>query len=203
VLVAPDVIMPDGDASVLFRDPQFDALRNALYHTQRRTFFDTLNRLINFLVVLVGASVAAKVANLLKFDSIWLELGIIFLATSQLVFDFGRRGMEHEFLQRRYYELLSEMDADPEVNSESAKRKWSAKLVTIAADERLTMRALDAAYNQALDAMHDDPDIQKEYRQSVSLWQYSLRHFFSFQRTNFHAVAFGSKPQRHSPRPTK
>jgi hypothetical protein len=197
--LAPDVIMPNGDAGVLFRDPRFDALRNALYHTQRRSFFDTLNRLINFLVVLVGASVAAKLASLLKFDSIWLELGVIFLATSQLVFDFSRRGMEHEFLQRRYYELLSEMDADPEVNSESAKRKWSAKLVTIAADEPLTMRALDAvAYNQALDAMYDDPEIQKEYRQRVSMWQYALRQFFSFQRTNFQAAAASrSDPRSH------
>jgi len=179
---------------VLFRDPRFDALRNAMYHTQRRAFFDTLNRFINFLVILVGASVVGKVADFLKFDGVWLELGVVFLATGQLVFDFGKRAMAHESLQRRYYEVLAEMDAEAQADSEAAKKKWSAKLLTIAADEPMAMRALDAvAYNQALDAIYDDPEIQQQFRQSVSGWQYLLRHICAFQRTNFH-----TKPQMKS-----
>lgn len=175
---------------VLFRDPRFDALRNAMYHTQRRTFFDTLNRSISFLVILVGASVVGKVADFFKFGSIWLELGVVFLATIQLVFDFGKRAMEHEFLQRRYYEVLAEMDVAVEApaDPEATKKKWSAKLLTIAADEPMTMRALDAiAYNQALDAMHDDAETQQQFHQHVTAWQYLLRHVCAFQRTNFHA----------------
>ena len=146
-------------SDVLFRDPRFDALRNAVYHTQRGTFFDTLNRIFSFLVILVGAGVVGKVADFLKWNSIWFELIVVLLATLQLVFDFGTRAMEHKFLQRRYYDLLAEMElsAEPDVNSVAAKKKWSAKLLTIAGDEPMTMRALDAiAYNQALDAMHDD-----------------------------------------------
>jgi hypothetical protein len=174
-------------AEVLFRDPRFDALRNAMYHTQRRTFFDTLNRFMNFLVILVGASVAGKFAGFLGFDSIWLELAVVFLATGQLAFDFGKQAMEHESLQRRYYEVLAEMDAEAPADLEAAKKKWSAKLLTIAADEPMTMRALDAvAYNQALDAMYDDPDVQRQSRQHVTWWRYLLRHVCAFQRTNFH-----------------
>ena len=172
-------------ANVLFYEPRFDALRNALYHTQRRAFFDMLNRLMNFLVIIAGASVVGKVAESLRFDSIWLELGVVLLATAQLVFDFGKLAREHEFLQRRYYEVLAEMDAEAPADLEAAKKRWSAKLLTIAADEPMLMRALDAvAYNQALDAMHEG-EIQQQFRLHVSALQYLLRNFRAFHRTNF------------------
>lgn len=155
-----------------------------MYHTQRGAFLDGLNRLISFLVILLGASVVSKVAN-----GTWLELGVVFFATIQLVFDFGTRAMEHQFLQRRYYEILAQMDMDAESAADpEAAKKWSAKLLTIAADEPMPMRALDAiAYNQALDAMHDDAETQQQFRQQVTTWQYLLRNFCAFQHTNFYA----------------
>jgi hypothetical protein len=90
---------------------------------------------------LLGAGAAARSAKLFH------------LATAQLVFDFGGLAKVHEFLQRRLYEILGELEAaDP--NDERAVRKWSAKLLAITADEPMTMRALDAiAYNKALDAL--------------------------------------------------
>src|SRR2546430_5253871 len=106
----------------LFRDVGFDALRNAIYHTERRTFFDFVNRLVNFSVVVLGASVAAKAAALFSFQEIWLELAVVFIATAQLVFDFGWRAREHEFLQRRYYELMAEMEAGKS-QSDTDKRR--------------------------------------------------------------------------------
>ena len=112
---------------------------------------------------------AAKWAKLVSLEEIWVELGIVFFATAQLVFDFGGAARQHEFLQRRYYELLSEIEtSDPD--DRALERKWSAKLLTITADEPMTMRALDAiAYNKALDAIY--PAIEKQkYRQRVSLF---------------------------------
>jgi hypothetical protein len=38
--------------------PKFDALRNAIYHTARRELYDSLNRLLNFLVIILGTGVA-------------------------------------------------------------------------------------------------------------------------------------------------
>jgi hypothetical protein len=174
-------------AELLFRDPRFDALRNALYHTERRNFLDLLNRSINFLVIVLGAGVVGKAAGSAHLNSDWLELSVVFVATGQLVFDFGTRAREHEFLQRRYYELLAEIEADAG-NDPDLARKWSSKLLTISGEEPMTMRALDAvAYNKALDAVCDDPEIQERYRQHVGWWQYLMRNIFAFHGENFHS----------------
>lgn len=169
----------------IFRDPRFDALRNAIYHTERQNFLDLVNRFLNFLVVILGAGVVAKTATHANFGEYWLELGVVFFATAQLVFDFGGRARTHEFLQKRYYEMLSEMDAG-DFETDEAIRKWSAKLLTIAADKPLPMRALDAlAYNKAVDATIPDLADARKYRLYVSWWQRRLRHFIAFQGVQF------------------
>jgi hypothetical protein len=170
----------------LFRDPRFDALRNALYHTERRNFLDRINRGLSFFVIVFGAGVVGKATERFSISGLWLELGVVILATGQLVFDFGARARDHEFLQRRYYELLSEMETDPSPDQDATK-KWSAKLLTISGEEPMTLRALDAvAYNKALDAVFDDAETQKRYRQDVG-WRYYLRNYFAFHGHNFHS----------------
>jgi hypothetical protein len=169
----------------IFRDPRFDALRNALYHTERRNFLDLLNRFLNLLVILLGAGVAGKAARLIHIEENWLELGVVFFATLQLVFDLGGRARDHQFLQRRYYELLAEMENE-NLDDEAIRRKWSAKLITISGDEPMPMRALDAiAYNKALSATCDDPATLQGYRQHVSFLQRRLRHIFAYHAASF------------------
>jgi|ERR1044072_7297711 hypothetical protein len=173
-------------ADLIFRNPRFDALRNALYHTERKTFLDLINRTLNLVVILLGAGVAGKAAKLIHVEENWLELGVVFFATVQLVFDLGGRARDHQFLQRRYYDLLSEMENE-NLDDDDAMRKWSAKLITISADEPMPMRALDAiAYNKALGATFgDDPEILRRHRQQVSFLQRRLRHLFGFHSASF------------------
>jgi hypothetical protein len=168
----------------IFKDPRFDALRNAIYHTERRAFLDLLNRSLNFLVILLGASVAVKAASQGVVREYWLELGVVVVATAQLVFDFGGKARTHEFLQKRYYEMLSEMDTGD--LAPDALKKWSAKLLTIAADEPLPMRALDAlAYNKAIDALIQDPQEAITCRLHVPWYQRRLRHVWAFQSAQY------------------
>jgi hypothetical protein len=127
----------------LFSDPIFDALRNALYHTERRNFFDLLNRILSFVVIMLGTGVVAKIADTNACNVNYMELGVVFFATAQLVFDFGGRARTHEFLQRRYYETLSEIE-EKGIRSENDKLKFSARLAVICSEEPMTMRAVDA-----------------------------------------------------------
>lgn len=176
---------------LVFQNPRFDALRSALYHTERRKFFDFLNRLVNFVIVLLGAGAAAKWAKLVHLEDVWIELAIVVFATAQLVFDFGGSARVHEFLQRRLYELLAEIEGSDGYDP-AAMRKWSSKLLTITADEPMTMRALDAiAYNKALDAIVP-ADEKYKFRQVVAWWQARLRHFVAFQAVDF-------SPRRENP----
>jgi hypothetical protein len=166
----------------IFQDPRFDALRNAIYHTARGRYVDAVNRFFNFLVIALGATAVGKIAKLFYIGDYWIELGIVLIATIQLVFDFGGRASTHIFLQKRYYDLLAEM----EVARTEARKRWSAKLLTIAGDEPIPMRALDAlAYNAALDAWTSDPEVLKEHRLYVPWLYRRLRHIIAFQGTQF------------------
>ena len=179
----------EGDVALapepIFRNPRFDALRSALYHTERSNFLDRLNKVINSLVILLSAGVVGKAASHFTLDGLWIELSVLIVATIQLVFDFGGRAKEHQFLQKRYYEMLAEMEAAPDWGDEFLK-KWSAKLVSLSADEFLTMRALDAiAYNKALGGVTDDSEQLHRYRLRVTIWQSLLRNVLAFNWADF------------------
>jgi hypothetical protein len=168
----------------LFDRPKFHALRNALYHTERRRALDFRNRALSFLTIILGTGVVSKIGE--KFGAgEWLELGTVIAATLQLVFDFGGQARTHDFLQRRYYEFLAEIE-DQSSDFGEHERKLSAKLSLICAEEPITMRALDAiSYNQAVDATVYDSSQRKTQRLKVRWWQRLLRNWCTFQNVDF------------------
>jgi hypothetical protein len=154
--------------------PKFDALRNAIYHSARKNYFDSLNRLLNFCVIILGAGVAGKVSELFHLKELWLEFAVLIFATAQLTFDFGYKARTHEFLQRKYHELLAEMELDTPFDVQ----KWNSKIQTVAADEPMPMRALDAmAYNAAVDATYHDPTDRARNRLRVPLFHRLFKNF--------------------------
>ncbi|SDF02119.1 hypothetical protein SAMN05216337_104278 [Bradyrhizobium brasilense] len=157
-------------------EAKFDALRNAIYHSARKNFYDSFNRLLNFLVIVLGAGVAGKISELIEIRELWLEFAVLIVATAQLTFDFGYKARTHEFLQRKYHEML----ADLELDSSAELQKWKSKLQTIAADEPMPMRALDAlAYNAAVDATYFDVADRAKIRLWVPLSHRLLKNFIA------------------------
>ncbi|MGY3353540.1 hypothetical protein ACVWZK_000203 [Bradyrhizobium sp. GM0.4] len=180
--------LPDTEGYVF--GPKFDALRCAIYHVARRNFFDLSNRLLNFLVIVLGAGVAGKAAKLIHFEEGWLEFGVLIFATAQLTFDFGYRARTHEFLQKKYNDMLAEIELDPK----PSEKRYNAKLFTIAGDEPMPLRALDAlAYNAALDATTSDPEMRSRNRVWIPPHQRVLRHFIAF-----HAYEYKLESERVS-----
>jgi hypothetical protein len=156
---------------------KFDALRNAIYHTARRDYYDCCNRLLNFAVIVLGAGVATKAAGMIHVTGIVLELSVLVTATAQLTFDFGFKARTHEFLQKRYFEMLEQMELDDDID----QKKWTAKLYSIASEEPMPMRALDAlAYNAALDATTSDIKIREANRVHIPLRHRILCNFVAF-----------------------
>ncbi|RTE92821.1 hypothetical protein [Bradyrhizobium sp. LVM 105] len=163
-------------------EAKFDALRNAIYHTARKNFYDGLNRLLNFLVIVLGAAVAGKASKLFEIDETWLEFAVLIVATAQLTFDFGYKARTHEFLQRKYHELLADLELDSALDGQ----KWKSKLQTIAADEPMPMRALDAlAYNAAVDATYFEPVDRANNRLWVPLSHRLLKNFIARNGYNY------------------
>ena len=162
-------------------NPKFDALRNAIYHTSRRRFFELLSRSLSFLVVVSGT---AAVANLQAIEPRFAAAGAAIIGALQLVFDFNGRARTYEILQRKYYDLIAEIDGVLNPNDEQIL-KWQAALNRIYADEPPPMRALDAiAYNAAWRNMGHDGTPKR-----VTLVQLLLSQVYPFPNTNFSASA--------------
>jgi len=159
---------------------KFDALRNAIYYASRRRFFELLSRFLSFCVVFSGT---AAVANVTQWDPRLPAAGAAVIGALQLVFDFNGRARIHENLQRRYFELIAQIDSENEINADKLA-KWKSTLSLIYAEEPPPMRALDAiAYNKACDSLG-----KSDGRLYVNPLQSLLSQFYSFPNTHFRSA---------------
>lgn len=162
-------------------DLRFDILRNAIYHTARNQFLGRCTRIVNFVIIALGTSAAAQLGDATHIiDDKWLAGLAALVATFQLVSDFGVAAATHAYLQRRCYELLSELELVV-VADEPKLAALRAKLTTLYGEEPPPMRALDAvAYNAACDSIG-----RGDERVEINWWQSLWRHVYPFNGTQF------------------
>ncbi|AZG75550.1 hypothetical protein [Methylocystis rosea] len=167
------------DLHQLEEDLRFDLLRNAIYHTARGQFLDLCTRSLNFVVIALGTSAAAEIGKG-HIEPKWLAAAATFAATIQLVGDLGVSARVHFYLQRRCYELLSELEG-PAPKDQTKIAEVRAKLTVLYGEEPPPMRALDAvAYNAACDSVG-----KGERRVKISWFQSAMRQFYPFNGTKF------------------
>lgn len=165
---------------------RMNVLRNALYHTSMWQFFDKLSRSANFIVVMLGASVVGSVATRFAIEPMWIGLIIAALGTGQLVFDFAGSARNHQTLQREYYHLLADFEANLDATEHDLAIFYS-RMIRIAGDETPTKRAVDArAYNDALDALGT---YDNDQRLIVPVWHRVTGFWFSFDGHNYQKIA--------------
>lgn len=161
---------------------EFNALRNALYHTARRQRLELWSRMTNFAVIVGGASAVVDVAR----DSdagVWIGLAIAIIGASQLVFDFSGRARTHELLQKQYYSIMSSLK-EQDSPDRIFRAKMEGEMLRIAGEEPPTYRALDAiAYNEACDALHGLEG--QKHRLKVRWWQSITAHLIHHNNVSF------------------
>tara|TARA_R110002124_G_scaffold284368_1_gene461527 strand:+ start:42377 stop:42895 length:519 start_codon:yes stop_codon:yes gene_type:complete len=159
---------------------EFNALRNALYHTARRQRLEGYGRVLNLAVILGGAGTIVDFSKDLGFNP-WLGLLVAVVGALQLVFDFSGRASKHEVLQRRFYDLLGRISESTEID-DTGRGQLNGELMRIYGDEPPTMRALDAvAHNEARDALFGD----EHPRLKIHWWANFTRHFLAHNGTEF------------------
>ncbi|WP_151343387.1 hypothetical protein [Rhizobium leguminosarum] len=166
----------------------FNVLRNALYHTARRMTLDRWNRWCSFLVIVLGAAAMADALKIYGVDIQrgWVGAAVAVVGAAQLVFDFGGRARDHQTLQREYYHLLSNIEAEAQP-SEERVAGWYSQMIRIAGDEPPMMRALDAkAYNDAIDA---SGYYDRSQRLIIPVTHKLLGQFLSFEGVPYDTVA--------------
>jgi hypothetical protein len=158
-----------------------DALRNALYHTARRRHFESMGRFLNFLVIIAGAATLAEfpALNSAAYLKSLPPMVSLLAGTIALVYDFSGQARDHQFLQSRYYEILSEVEAAIQIEEVDIHR-WIGQMTKIYADEPPMLRALDAvAYNEASDSLGGS------WRVRVSWLQNLTRHYWAWEQASF------------------
>jgi hypothetical protein len=156
---------------------EFNALRNALYHTARRRTFESWARWLNFFVVLLGAATISDLLTPYGIRTVHLGAATAVIGALQLTFDFGGRARVHQVLQRDFYKALADFQAIEEPAAADIAAAKAALSVTMA-DEPPVMRAIDTkAYNDALAAMGHYP---KDQRMHIPVWHLPLKNFWSF-----------------------
>lgn len=132
---------------------RFNALRNALYHTSRRRYFERLHRTFTFATILLGTAAASDLLAGIGVSQIEFGFVVATVGALQLVLDFAGSARDHQGLQRSYYALLAEIEQRSEPTPGDCAG-WQAQLFRIAGDEPPVFRAIDAkAYNDAIDAI--------------------------------------------------
>lgn len=155
-------------------DVRFAALRNAHYHMSRQAWFDGLNRVFSFAIILSGTALAWQVSQQKEFVGIAVAVATTVIGALQLVFDLGGQARTHEFLKKRYYEVVQEIEK-LESPATSDKSRLKSQLLSLSAEEPPVYRALDAtAHNQIVDSIYGVEG--KEYRCPINIWQKISRH---------------------------
>lgn len=164
---------------------RFDTLRNALYHTARRRFFERWNRNFNFAVVMLGTAVVADLTEFAAIPALWSGAAVAVIGTLQLVLDFGGQAREHQTLQREYYHLLADIESVIEPTDQQCA-EWYSAMLRITANESPIYRVIDSeAHNDAIDAM--DFFDQGE-RLIVPFWCKPFGSLCTFNGRNFKKV---------------
>jgi hypothetical protein len=154
---------------------EFDVLRNALLHTMRQRWFDSLHRWLMFAIVLSGTAGVATVTTDLV-GQVAFAATTALLATLDLVLDLRGKGRLHDDLRRRYYGLLAEIVARPGADAPQVAA-WQAEMMRLTAEEPDNYRVVDCvAYNAAMRSLGRDPD----HEIVIPWWRRQLAHVFTF-----------------------
>jgi len=163
----------------------FNVLRNALYHTARRRWHESVSRFFNFIMIVLGATAISGFLLPFGFTSAMGGALIAAIGAYQLAYDPAGRGREHQILQRDYYRLLADIEAVPEVADDQMAR-WRGEMIRITGDESPTLRVIDAkAYNDAIDATGV---YGQDQRLKIGFFAGLFGGFFTFDGLNFKKV---------------
>lgn len=174
------------DVTDRLEELRFSALRNALYHTFRRDYLDRVGRISNFTIIVLGTTSASQVLGVHEVSNAAVYLGVAtaIVGALQLVYDFAGRARTHEILQRRYYNILSDIEM-LSLPDEMDMKKIDSEMIKTSGEEPPMLRALDAiSYNAAADALeypHDQklfiPVINAVFSNVLSFSQYNFKRF--------------------------
>jgi hypothetical protein len=174
------------------QDVQFDALRNAIYHTARCQHFGATHRWLMLLIVATGTAGIANFAEGVIGVSALAAAGAL-LAALDLVLDLKGKASQHDRLKQEYYTLLAAIETTPQPD-QAKVRRWRGSIIRLTAKEPRTYRAADAiAYNDAVDALGRD----RTCRLKVPFFVAAFAHVWPFGGYSFLSLAEVSGASRH------
>ncbi|MFD1913828.1 hypothetical protein [Halodurantibacterium flavum] len=164
------------DPSTSIGGAEFDLLRSALYHDMRASWFGALHRASLFVTILLGSGTVAVMGADQPFFAILTGFAVAVVSAASLVWDFSGRARDHMELKRRFYTLLSQLEAG------TSGRDIGPQMTLIYADEPAIFYGVNAiAHNAAVSSLYGDGG----RRLAVPRVRGLLRHMLPSSAANF------------------
>ncbi len=171
------------ESEAMREDLRFDALNSALYHTDRRGFYERLEGLSNLIVLIFSSGSVVAFAQNHPLVGTVIGFAVTVCGGLSLVFAPARKSCHEAVLCSRAYAVGAEAETAKTIDEMHSIR---ARLNLLYGDELPTMRAVNAiAFNAAQESLFPEG---RRKRLLVGARHSLLRHVLPFHGADFPIV---------------
>lgn len=160
----------------------FDVRRSVRYHDRRRSFYEKMHKLTNFITILMAGSVLfdlAKTGDTAKW-LIALSVVAALLAVADMVFVYSEMAGLHDGLKRRFAALEIDIISGPAEGE--VWGKYMRERLVIEQDEPPVYKVLDGLCRNAL--LKAQGHVDPEQFNRFNWWQRLTRNFFHWENAS-------------------
>jgi hypothetical protein len=150
--------------------------RSRRYHLRRAGFHTGFDRLISFVLVILGSAV---IASLDEYNLV-IGIAVAVIGTAQIVYRFSEQARDHRDLAKRFSDLLADIKSVPAPTLENAQ-EWERRRLEIEHSEPPVFCGVEAdVYNEVMLAYGISTP-----RRHIPRWAYCVMHFVRLESFSF------------------
>lgn len=154
---------------------RFSVDRSMRYHARRRAFYDWMHKLAMLSIIVLGSAAVAR------YDAQIAGFLVAVVGALDLVFAPSVKAREHDFLRRRFSDLMSQIVTCAQPTQETLN-KWKTERLAIESDEPPIYWAVEAScYNETSEAYgkHQEAHVKLRWYHLLlmNVWRFEEGHF--------------------------
>ena len=159
-------------------DLLFGIRRSIRYHSRRQAFYESVDQLTNFALLLLGSGAVALAFEGRQAWILAVGFGVSVISGLKLAYTFGSKAGRHAQFVKDFTRLEKQLHADA---SEETVAAVTQERLDLEMSEPPVMRVLDIlCHNELLRAMGYDEEREEQERVSVTWWRRLTANLFTY-----------------------